>query len=187
MVFSLSATANSTVEIQAANNYASIRLLTVGQKTSSLSPLLDLATLEQPWSVASNVSVSNGVEFGYFSSVCFFFARNLVDELGANAPPIGLVSSNWGGTKIESWMTQKAITPCNGSAPANLFNAMIFPFTVGPMAVTGFTWCESSPEPPCAPRQSRWEPPRALTACLELTLDAPLNALLTEQIRARAT
>ena len=140
MVFSLSAAENSTAEIQAANKYPSIRLLTVGQKTSSNTPLVDLATLEQPWAVASNVSASNGGEFGFFSSVCFFFARNLVDELGADAPPIGLVSSNWGGTRIESWMTQKAIAPCGGTAPANLFNAMIAPFTVGPMAVTGFTW-----------------------------------------------
>ena len=131
---------NSKAEIADANNYPFIRLLTVGQKTSSNSPLMDLATLEQPWAVASNVSISDGTEFGHFSAVCWFFAKAIVDNL-ADPFPIGLVSSNWGGTRIESWMTQAAIAPCGGSAPANLYNAMIVPFTVGPMAVTGFTWC----------------------------------------------
>ena len=37
-------------------------------------------------------------------------------------------------------MTQKAIAPCNGKAPAILYNAMIAPWAVGPMALTGFTW-----------------------------------------------
>ena len=140
VVFSIGATTNSTLERAAANNYPTIRLLTVGQKTSSRTPLLDLATLEQPWAVASNVSVANGAEFGYFSSTCWFFARNIVDALGAAAPPIGLVSSNWGGTRIELWMTHEASVPCGGKATSELYNAMIVPFSVGPMAVTGFTW-----------------------------------------------
>jgi len=88
-------------------------------------PLLDLKTLEQPWVVASNVSISDHSEFGHFSSTCWFFAKQITDTLGADAPPIGLVSSNWGGTPIESWMTKEASIPCGGKATAVLYNAMI--------------------------------------------------------------
>jgi len=44
--------------------------------------------------------------------------------------PFGLISSNWGGTPVQSW------EPNSGS----LYNSMIAPFTVGPMALTGVTW-----------------------------------------------
>jgi len=133
MVFAVPAVANATAEIQRANAYPLIRLFTVGQKNASGTPLADLASIEQPWSVASNVSINGKGEFEFFSATCWFFARDIVDALGAAAPPIGLISSNWGGTQIESWMTQKAIAPCNGKAPAILYNAMIYPWTVGPM------------------------------------------------------
>jgi len=44
--------------------------------------------------------------------------------------PLGLISSNWGGTQVQLWQ------PNTGS----LYNSMIAPFTVGPMALTGATW-----------------------------------------------
>ena len=140
MVFSIPAATNSSAEARRANSYPLIRLLTVGQKTSSATPLLDLATLEQPWAVASNATVSEGGIFGQFSATCWFFARDLFDALGEEAPPMGLVSSSWGGTQIERWMSQADIAPCNDKASASLYNAMIHPFTVGPMRVTGFAW-----------------------------------------------
>ena len=93
-VFSVGANNNSKAEIAAANNYPSVRILTVGQKTSSNTPLMDLATLEQPWAVVSNTTISDGSEFGHFSAVCWFFAKAIVDALGPDAPPVGLVSSN---------------------------------------------------------------------------------------------
>ncbi|MGB5498775.1 MAG: sialate O-acetylesterase [Maribacter sp.] len=36
-----------------------------------------------------------------FSSIAYFFARNIHDEL---AVPMGMISSNWGGTPIETWI-----------------------------------------------------------------------------------
>ncbi len=60
-----------------AHRYPDIRLFTVGQKTSSPTPLQDLATIEQPWSLASNVSVSDGSAFNYFSAVCWFFGKTV--------------------------------------------------------------------------------------------------------------
>lgn len=43
---------------------------------------------------------------GGFSAVAFFFARDLHQKLGV---PIGIVNSSWGGTQIESWMTEPTL------------------------------------------------------------------------------
>jgi sialate O-acetylesterase len=86
MQFSLPATTNSTAEAQNANNYPQIRVFTVGQGTSSKTPLKDLNTIEQLWSVANATAVSGGGGFSYFSSVCWFFGKQIADGLGGSVP-----------------------------------------------------------------------------------------------------
>lgn len=62
--------------------------------------------------------------------------------------PIGLISSNWGGTGIRKWMPKPALDECSWTTPSpnnpewwdNLWNSMIAPFTVGPMALSGAIW-----------------------------------------------
>ena len=76
--------------------------------------------------------------------MCWFFGKKVHDGLGGQVP-IGLISDNWGGTPVEAWSTAASLNSCGeankpGTAPGALYNAMIHPFTVGPMAVTGFTW-----------------------------------------------
>ena len=112
----------------------------MGQRTASKVPLDDLQTVAQPWSVANSTSVAGGGGFGHFSAVCWIFGREVFDALGG-AVPIGLISNNWGGTPVESWTTPAALQACNVSTvDSTLYNAMIQPYTVGPMALTGFTW-----------------------------------------------
>lgn len=43
---------------------------------------------------------------GAFSAVAYFFAREIHQKLGV---PVGLVNSSWGGTPIESWMSELAL------------------------------------------------------------------------------
>lgn len=141
MQFAMPAVANASLEQQLANNYPNIRLFTVGTKTQSETPLGDLQTIEQPWAVASSESISGDGEFGYFSAVCLFFGRQISDALSpSHGVPLGLISNNWGGTPVESWSPPDAYRACNRTGVANLYNAMINPYTVGPMAVSGFTW-----------------------------------------------
>jgi hypothetical protein len=125
MVFAVPAMTNASAEIAAADCYPHIRIFTVGIGTQSAVPLRDLQTVREPWKVASSRTISEDVTpghtmFGTFSAVCWVFGRKLSDALTragqASADggpiPLGLISNNWGGTKIEQWMPADAIAPC---------------------------------------------------------------------------
>ena len=71
MQFAVGGNENAHTYRNEANKYPNIRLFTVGQKTSSKVPLTDLHTIEQNWAPASNLSVSDGSKFNYFSALCW--------------------------------------------------------------------------------------------------------------------
>jgi sialate O-acetylesterase len=86
MQFAMPAIENATAEAALADKYPTIRLFTVGQKTSSKIPLHDLQTIEQNWTVASHTTIAGGGRFGYFSAVCWIFGRTIHDKLGGKVP-----------------------------------------------------------------------------------------------------
>ena len=45
-----------------------------------------------------------------FSALCFMFGKNIYDQYRY---PIGLIESNWGGTKIEVWSSPEATAACS--------------------------------------------------------------------------
>ena len=142
MEFSIPGTTNATEEAKRANNYPHVRLFTVGKGTPGTDDFLmpDLQTVKQPWSVANSLSIAGQGDFSHFSSVCWFFGREISEGLN-NSVPIGLISNNWGGTAVELW-----------KPGGHLYNAMIHPYMIGPMALTGFTWYQGeanagNPEP----------------------------------------
>jgi sialate O-acetylesterase len=143
MQFSLSAALNATAEIAAAN-YPYIRLFTVGQGTSSNTPLVDLNTTEQPWTATTPATVSQG-DFGVFSAICYLTGRDLFNALGGEVP-LGLISNNWGGTCLQSWVPASVTDVCGDPPPVGpiniLYNSMINPYAVGPMAVSAFLWSQ---------------------------------------------
>lgn len=73
-------------------NYPAIRLYYGNTYKGSLTPETDIPG--KTWEVCSPATV------GRFSGVAYFFALNIHKELGV---PIGLISANWGGTRIEPW------------------------------------------------------------------------------------
>ncbi|MEZ4824848.1 MAG: sialate O-acetylesterase [Bacteroidia bacterium] len=83
-------------------NYPSIRLFTV-KKTIAFSPKDNLS--DETWTACSPETV------GGFSAVGYFFGRKLHLDLDV---PVGLISSNWGGTNVETWTSKEAITQVEG-------------------------------------------------------------------------
>jgi len=139
MQFSVGGNENAGAYAKEADSYPNIRLFTVGTKTKSNKPLKDLRTIEQKWGRASDLSVSHGSPFKHFSAVCWFFGRDVFKGLDSKVP-VGLISDNWGGTQVEQWMPPATSLPCGHASTGELYNAMVVPYTVGPMAVTGFIW-----------------------------------------------
>jgi sialate O-acetylesterase len=86
---------NADAEVAAAN-YPMIRQLEV-VKTVSMTPRSTAKTTG--WVSASPKTV------GQFTAVGYFFARDVHKVLNV---PIGIILSAWGGTPIESWMSEEA-------------------------------------------------------------------------------
>jgi sialate O-acetylesterase len=114
---------NMSAEIAAADGYSkTIRLFTVGMKGggwNAKGKQLPLAngttangTLVVPcsgkescrtdWSPAA-AGILGGDAWDSFSAVCWLFGRDVHDGLQGKVP-IGLISSNYGGTPIEDWV-----------------------------------------------------------------------------------
>jgi sialate O-acetylesterase len=98
-------------------------------------------------------------DWGTMSATCYFTGRGLYKALGGEVP-IGLVASDWGGTRVEAWSSPDALAKCpsaeeedaavdssdaailfNDPDPNNssvLFNGMIAPIL--PMRFKLATW-----------------------------------------------
>ena len=150
MEFSMAAVANRTMEKQAANNFPTVRFFSVGHRTASPTPLRDLQTVWEPWQVASNLTINQNYGPGHtlfstFSAVCWLFGKEVSQQLSPSGDvPVGLVSNNWGGTKVEVWTPKNSYAACNRTGPeavdGPMYNAMILPYAEGPMALSGITW-----------------------------------------------
>ena len=55
-------------------------------------------------------------EFGYFSALCWHFGKKIYDA-NEGKVPVGLISTNWGGTPLEDWATADAFRACGGFKP----------------------------------------------------------------------
>lgn len=97
------------------------------------------------WEVCSPATASN------FSAIGYFFARHLQSELDV---PVGIISTNWGGTICEAWTSKEKLgtdpdfapilqrsekfQPGNPNQASVLFNGMINP--VVPYGIRGAIW-----------------------------------------------
>jgi len=144
MEWPLSRALDSKEEIEAAD-HPLIRLFDVPGHTTS-----PIAKEECPgsWKVCSSKTV------GGFSAVGYFFGRRIQKELKV---PIGLVGSNWGGTRIEPWTSPAGFrsvpelktiadevgaydesTKVGSRSPSAIYNAMVHP--LAPFTMRGAIW-----------------------------------------------
>lgn len=117
---------------------ANIRLFTL--KKASMETPQD--TCVGNWAVASSATVAP------FSVVGYLFAKQLQRKLNV---PVGVISSSWGGSRVEAWMSKETIakfpealkqttqdkTPPNHKA-SKLYNGMIAP--IANFAIKGVIW-----------------------------------------------
>jgi hypothetical protein len=88
-----------------------------------------------------------------FSAACWFFGQSLTDgwvERGEPVVPLGMVTSNWGGTTVQQWTPVTALSQCTnatgGSTVFNrtdlangaLYSGMVAPFVN--MTIKGAVW-----------------------------------------------
>lgn len=121
-------------------DYPGIRLFHVEKRAADV-PQLDL---DGEWEACSPQSMAG------FSSVAYFFGRQLYRELGV---PIGLIHSSWGGTPAESWMNPEELAknerlasaakkinpmPWCPHLPGATYNAMLAPLI--PFPIAGAIW-----------------------------------------------
>lgn len=105
---------------------SNIRLFTVKKAPSTV----PLDTCIGSWREANAESVRK------FSAVGYFYAKILQQQLGV---PVGMICSSYGGSRIEAWMSEKALAkfpvplkssslaPTEQNRPSRLFNGMINP------------------------------------------------------------
>ena len=141
MEWSVAASVNSQEEIANAN-WPNIRLFDV-KKTPKIDPVDDVE-LDAPWLACTPESIPR------FSAVGYFFGRKLHQELNI---PIGLISTNWGGTRIEPWTPPVGFEAVeavkdipasinrekfNQQTPTTLYNGMVH--GIVPFGIKGAIW-----------------------------------------------
>lgn len=128
----------AAAEIAAAMKYKGLRLYTVGRICSDTPQ----SECKGAWTRATPDQVA------MFSAVAYLFGRRLTEALDV---PVGLITSNYGGSRIESWMDAETIAkfaPKDYIAhadkpyrdPCKLYNGMIAPLTG--LAIRGVVWLQ---------------------------------------------
>lgn len=132
----------SNKEIATAARRKGIRLVKI-PKTGTLTPS---ETVEGKW------ELSNPQSARWFSATAWYFARLLNEALDI---PVGLLSCNWGGTRVESWLPEEIVrtygdidydTECckkeqtwwHYSNVTIMYNGMYYP--IRNYTVRGFIW-----------------------------------------------
>ncbi|MEI6676882.1 MAG: sialate O-acetylesterase [Verrucomicrobiota bacterium] len=83
-----------------------------------------------PWQVCTPQTA------GGFTAVGFYFAREIQQKTGV---PIGIVDSNWGGTRIEPWVSTADLgVPAAKGDTGSMYNAMIHPLVR--LSIKGALW-----------------------------------------------
>lgn len=136
MAFGLGQDINASLECPATSQFPLIRHTTFSSKI--------------PWAVAGPKETCTGKGFSPFSAVCWYFGKDIYLSLGGKVP-IGLVSSNVGGTSVERWSSADALSHCNQTGvvmQSNLWIPHIVPIL--PMQVQGWIWYQAESNVACS-------------------------------------
>ncbi|XP_061169385.1 sialate O-acetylesterase-like [Saccostrea echinata] len=125
MEFFASRLLNATEEYADSANYQNIRLFHVHREFSP-TVFTDVKHIDAAWLKPNQQSLLK------FSAVCWLYGKFLSQHFNY---PIGLVETNWGGTRIEAWSSPDALSACAGVhgrkrnqySNSQLYNSMVYP------------------------------------------------------------
>ncbi|KAL0488959.1 sialate O-acetylesterase [Acrasis kona] len=106
MEMSISQTQDAEKELQD-TNYPNLRVFRVIHNDAKE----PVDNVQGVWKVSSPSSLTGPWDQG-FSAACYYFGRRVFKALNGEVP-IGLIESNWGGTRVETWMSPDARKICN--------------------------------------------------------------------------
>jgi sialate O-acetylesterase len=119
-------TPNEVVEAHKDNTR--LRLFNIPKHIKAPQPAEDT---EGTWTTTADANACLG-----FSGCGFFFGSKLQQELGV---PIGLIGTNWGGTPVDEWISNKAAKEMLGvERKQSIYNGMVAPLV--PFAIKGAIW-----------------------------------------------
>ena len=146
MVFPLHLTLNATAEIATLSSFPQFRFFMTARDTSP-TPKLDLngttcdTAAKLPgsgksacntWLTAEEAASTEFIKD--FSAVCYLTIRDIA-RMHTGKRPMALIQSAWGGTRVEAWMSSKAIAAASTSVRgANAGHAALPPARTGPNA-----------------------------------------------------
>ena len=134
---------NASAKAVLAGKYANIRLKEIGSNMNTQFKWMSLHDAVSNRLVAEHGKV-NDTYFHIFSATCYYFGESLTEELGADAPPIGLVHTAYGGSMIEQWMKEDSVESCKNASNytavsgGEWWQQRVLPFSQ--MTVKGWTW-----------------------------------------------
>ncbi|QBN20389.1 sialate O-acetylesterase [Flavobacterium nackdongense] len=130
-----------SAEAVAKANNPNLRLFSVTRVSGSKTPLKD-AIKYSPWQQATPESVLK------FSAVGYLYGKQLQEILDV---PVGLILSSWGGSSVQAWMSNEALSKFQtidltnrdiavkpNAIPTALFNSMLNPII--PYTIKGAIW-----------------------------------------------
>ncbi|KAL3942403.1 MAG: hypothetical protein SGBAC_003397 [Bacillariaceae sp.] len=128
MEMSVQEAMNPVAEIEDSIHYPNLRLATVKRATSGF-PLSNARSAASNYTWArsgpdafKNASPNDGkIMLSYYSATCYFFGRDLYKQLEGKVP-IGLISSCWGGQRVEAFSSPDALadSSCGGTVNATM-------------------------------------------------------------------
>ena len=132
-------------EAVAKSSNPNLRLFSVTRRIGSKAPIADIGKYYSPWQQATPESVLK------YSAVAYFYGQQLQEILDV---PVGLILSAWGGSSVQAWMSNEALSPYQkvdltdrdinvkpNLIPTALFNSMMNPII--PYTIKGALWYQA--------------------------------------------
>jgi len=129
---------NASYERVQHGGYANVRYRSVSGGSG------DDADVVGHWSKPS----SSRSDFMQYSAACWYFAESLVDQLGTDAPPIGLIELSHPSSRIEDWVDDITLMDCTdtmlrvANRGRGVYESDVKPLTR--LTIKGWVWYQGS-------------------------------------------